>query len=109
MFCAQIPDCPSKFQNQFYSYIHDLTLRTYYNHCCFTKIMIRRAQMGSICQPLNPGIRSTEYTDSIQYVDVQDPQIHEVWILGLYNITHEDHPTARVEEPARTVGYFVTD
>ena len=71
--------------------------------------MIRRAPIGSIYQPSNPGNGSTEDTDLIQCVDGQEPQIHEVRSLGLDGIIHEVNPTAQVEVSARNIREFVTN
>ena len=71
--------------------------------------MIWHTLMGSIRQTSNPGSRSTEDTAFVQCVDGREPQIHELWCLGLDNITCEVHPTSRVEFPAGTVGEFVTN
>ena len=65
--------------------------------------------MGSIHWPLNPGSSSTKDTAFIQCVDGGEPQIHEVWSMGLDGITHEVHPTARLEFIAGTVVQFVID
>ena len=65
--------------------------------------------MGSICWPSNTGSGSTKDNAFIQCVDGWDPQIHEVWVLGLDGIICEFHPTAQVEFFAGTVRYFVTD
>ena len=59
--------------------------------------------------PSESGCRSTDGTAFIQCVDGREPQIHNFWYLDLDGIIHEDHPTAHVEVPAGTVGYFVTD
>ena len=53
--------------------------------------------MVSICETLNPGSGITEDTDFIQCVDGQDPQIHELWCLGLDYTSRKVHPTAQVE------------
>ena len=71
--------------------------------------MIWHAPMGSICWPSNPGSRSTKDTAFIQYVDGKDPQINEVWCLGLDNINREVHPSAQVEVIAITVEEFGTN
>ena len=71
--------------------------------------MIRRAPMGSIRRPLDSGDGSNEDTAIIKCVDGREPHIHELWFLGLENITHKLHPTVQVEVAAGTVGEFVTD
>ena len=71
--------------------------------------MIQRAPMGSILRPSNPGNGSTEDTTFIQFVDGRDPQIHELWCLGLENISRKVHPTAQVEVVDITFGEFVTN
>ena len=62
--------------------------------------------MGDIRWPSNTGSRSTKDTAFIQCVDVREPQIHELWCLGLDNITRKVHPTAQVEVIIGTVGEF---
>ena len=65
--------------------------------------------MGSIHWPSNPDIGITKDTAFIQCVGGQEPQIHEVWILGLDGIIHEVRPKARVEVVSGTVRELVTD
>ena len=65
--------------------------------------------MGYIRWTLNPGSGSIKDTAFIQCVDVQESQIHELWCLGLDNITREVHPTAQLEVVTGTVGEFVTN
>ena len=61
--------------------------------------MIQCAPIGSIRKLLDSGIRSTEDTYLIRCVDGQVPQIHELWCLGLENISREVCPTARLGSP----------
>ena len=77
--------------------------------CSFTKNMIRHAPMGYIRRPSNSGIWDTDATAVIQYINGREPQIHELWCLGLDGISHKVHPTSRVDVIAITVGGFVTD
>ena len=65
--------------------------------------------MGSIRRPLDHVSGSTKDTAFIKCVDGREPPIHDVWNLGLYGTIREVHPTAQVEVPTGTVGYFVTD
>ena len=65
--------------------------------------------MGSIRSPSDPGSSSTETTAFIQCVDGKEPKIHELWCLGLDNISHKVHPTAQVEVTSGTIGKFVTN
>ena len=65
--------------------------------------------MVSIRRPSNPGSGGTKDTKFIRRVDVQDPQIHKLWCLGLDNITRKVHPTVLVEVVAGTVGEFMTN
>ena len=71
--------------------------------------MIRRRPMGSICLTSNPGSGGTKDNEFVRCVNGQENQIHELWCLGLENITYKVHPTARVEVGAVTVGYFMTN
>ena len=52
--------------------------------------------MGNIHRPLNHGVGGTKATAFIQYINGQEPQIYELWCLGLDGIRREVHPTARV-------------
>ena len=65
--------------------------------------------MGSTRRPFNLGSRITKDNEFIRCVDDQENQIHELWCLGLDNITQEVHPTARVEVVAGTVGELTID
>ena len=64
--------------------------------------------MGSISQTSNPDSGITKYTEFILYVDSQEPQIHELWCLGLYSINREVHPTDLLEVVTGTVEEFTT-
>ena len=77
---------------------------THSYHCHFTKYMIRSSTMGSIHRPSNPGNRSTEDTDFMQCVDGWEPQIHELWCLGLDNVTFKARHTVQVQVTSGTVG-----
>ena len=65
--------------------------------------------MGYIRRPSNPGSGSTKDTDFIKFVHSREPQIHEVWSLGLDRIILKVPPTAQLEVPAGTIGDFLTD
>ena len=65
--------------------------------------------MESIPRPSNTCSGSTEDTAFIQCVDGQETHIHELWCLGLDNLTCNVHSTARVDFTAGTVREFVTD
>ena len=107
-FGAQIPDFPSKFQNQFYSY--SLTLRSQHlQPLQFLKNMIRRTPMGDISRPSNYGCGGPENGFFIQCVNGREPQIQELWCWDIYRICREVHPTARVDLLAGTVRQFFTE
>ena len=63
--------------------------------------------MVSIRWPSKPSNKSTNNTAFIQYVDGREPQIHDVWILGLHGIICKVYPTAQVEVVSDTVREFV--
>ena len=65
--------------------------------------------MGYIHRTLNPGSGINEDTDLIQCVDVREPNIHEIWSLGLDGIISKVHPTAQIEVIAGTIREFVTN
>ena len=71
--------------------------------------MIRRVLMVSIRLYYDSVSGSIKDTSSIQCVGGQEPWIHEMWILGLDNITREVHSTSQVEVPSGTIRWFVTD
>ena len=70
--------------------------------------MIRPAPMGSILSPSDPDSDSTKDTTFIQFFDVREPKIHELWCLVLDRLLCEVYPTAQVEVPTGTVREFVT-
>ena len=76
------------------------------NRCSFTKNMIRRAPIGAICRTSNYGSGGTEATAFIQCINVQEPQVHELWCLVLDRISRKVDTTARVEVPAETMREF---
>ena len=82
---------------------------THSYRCRFTKKTIQCAPMESIRRPSDSGTRSTDATAFFQCFDGQEPQINEMWCLGLERIIREVHPTARVEVPSGTVRDFVTN
>ena len=65
--------------------------------------------MGTIRKPSDSGSGGTEATDFIQWVDGREPQIHELWCLGLDRIIRGVHPSAGVEVATRTIGESVTN
>ena len=65
--------------------------------------------MGTIRRLSDYGRGGTDATSFMQYVDGREPQIHELWYLGLDGISCKVHPTARVEVTTGTVGEFVTN
>ena len=48
----------------------------------------------------------TEATAFIKCINGRDPQINELWCLGLDGICRKVHTKARVEVPSGTVGEF---
>ena len=70
--------------------------------------MIRRRPMGSIHVPADSASRGTEGVEFIQFVDGQEPQIHEILCLGTNGVTCEVHPTAQIDVGAKTIGQFTT-
>ena len=82
---------------------------TNYYQGWLTKNMIWRAPMGKICRSSEYGSGGTDTTAFIQCVDGQEPQIHELWYLGLDGISHKFHHTARVKVTSGTVGDFGTN
>ena len=65
--------------------------------------------MSTIRRPSYSIIGGTEATAFIQCINGRQPHIHELWCLGLDRISRKVHPTARLEVPAGTVRYFVTN
>ena len=65
--------------------------------------------MGYIFWPSDSGSGGTLDTKFILCVDVWEPQIHELWCLGLDNISHILHPKAGVEVGSGTVGELTTN
>ena len=65
--------------------------------------------MGTIHRILNSGGGGTETTDFIHCINGRDPHINKLCCLGLDVICRELHPTACVEIPDGTAGYFVTN
>ena len=64
--------------------------------------------MVSICQPSDSGSGGTEYVEFIRCIDVQEPQINEMWYLVSNGINSKIHPTAQVEVGDGTMGQFTT-
>ena len=65
--------------------------------------------MGTNRRPLDSGSGGSEATDFIQYINGQEPQIHELWCLSLDVISCKTHPTVGVDVVAETVGEFETN
>ena len=65
--------------------------------------------MGTIRRPSDSVSGVTEATAFIQCINDREPQIHELWCLGLDGIGRKVCPTARVEATAGTIGEFVTN
>ena len=107
-FGAQIPDFPAKFQKCFMVIVLLLS-HSFSNRCIFSKNMIRRAPMGNTRRPSNYGSRGPETGAFIQCANGLEPQIHELWCCSIDGICREVHLTARVDIPAGTVRYFVTE
>ena len=82
---------------------------THFYRCIFTKNMIGHSPMGTIRKPLDSGSGGSKATAFIQWINGREPQIHELWCLGLDGIICEVRPTARLEVISRTVGDFVTN
>ena len=70
--------------------------------------MITRAPMDNICRTSDSGSGRMEATAFIQCIYFQEPQIYELWCLGLDRISHKVHPTDHVEVTTVTVKEFVT-
>ena len=71
--------------------------------------MVRRNTMSAISSPFDSGSTSDEATAFIQFINGQEPQVHELWCLVLYEMSCKVLPTARVEVTVGTVGEFVTN
>ena len=102
-FCAQIPYF---FPNLKLIFIVIVVVRlclAHSNCCSLTENMIRRAPMGTICRPSDYGSMGTETTAFIQCINGRDPQINELWCLGLDGIFREVHPTKRTDIPDGTI------
>ena len=76
----------SKFETQFYIKVVVRLCIARSNLCSFTKNMIRRVTMGTICRPSDSVSGGTDTTASIQCTNGLDPEINELWCLGLYRI-----------------------
>ena len=55
------------------------------------------------------GSRDEDGPEFIRCMDIQEPQIHEVWNFGEDSVTPEVHPTAQVDVGAGFVGEFSTN
>ena len=68
--------------------------------------MIRCRPMGYFHWPSHYGSWGAKDAEFVRCVEVQEPQIHDLWCLGLDNITLRVHLTSRLKVVARTVGEF---
>ena len=100
---------PPNFKINFIAIFLVWPFQTHSNHCCFAKNMIRRRPMLSVRRNSDHGSGGTKDTKFIWCDDGREPQIHELWCLGLDNITREAHPTAQVGVGAGPVWDFTTD
>ena len=100
---------PLIFKISFIAIVLVWPCRIHSDRCCFAKNMVRYRPMGSIRRPYNPGSRSTKDTEFILCVDDPEPQIHELWCVGLDNITREFYPISQLEVVTGTMGDFTTD
>ena len=57
----------------------------------------------------NSGYRGEAGPEFICYVKRRHPQIHEFWTFGEDGVTHEVHPTARLDVGVEFFGEFDTD
>ena len=64
--------------------------------------------MGSIRRNSNPCSNSTKEIAVIQCVDGWEPQIYELWSLGLDGIIRKIPPISQVDIIAGNVGEFMT-
>ena len=71
--------------------------------------MARQYPVGPIHRPSSSGSGDEDGPNFIRCVDVQEPQIHEVWIFGEDGVTREVHPIAQVDVGAGFVIEFATD
>ena len=71
--------------------------------------MTWHATVGSIRWPSEYGIGGTKGPEFIQYVDILEPQIHEVWDFSFNAITLEVHLTEQVDFGTGVVGGFTSD
>ena len=65
--------------------------------------------MGSIRRISDSGNGGTEGVKFIQFIDGQEPQIHEIWCLSYDGVTCEVHPTAQTDVVTGTVGQLTTN
>ena len=65
--------------------------------------------MGTIRTPYDYGSVGTEATAFIQRINTREPDIHELWCLGLDGISHEVQPTVHIEVTSGSIGEFVTN
>ena len=65
--------------------------------------------MGTICCPSDSGGGGTKGVEFIGCVGGWEPQMHEIWSLGINRVTREVHPKEQVDVGAGTVRQFLTD
>ena len=96
------------FPNLKLSFIVIVMLCTHSYRCGFTKNNIQRDPMGTIRRSSDSDSRRTKATSFIEFIDDQEPQIHESWCLVLYRISRKVNTTARVEVNDGNSREFVT-
>ena len=70
--------------------------------------MIKRAPMGNIRSYSDSVSRDPDPIILIQFVNGREPMAHRLWSHGLDRISHDFHPTVRVEIPTVTLGELIT-
>ena len=65
--------------------------------------------MGIICGTSDSGSGVAEGTAFIQCINGQEPQIHELWCLGLEVISRKFYPMEHLDVTTGTVGSFLTE
>ena len=81
-----------------------LCAHSVFNHCSFSKNVIRCGPVGDIHRPSNSGSGGLEMGAFIQCVNCGEPQIHELWYHVIGGICREVHPYTRIDIPAGTGG-----
>ena len=72
-------------------------------------MMARRDTVGSNRWPSNADSDNEDRPQLILCVDRLQPQIHEVWTFGDDGVTHEVHPTARIDVSTGFFGELATN